>query len=141
MAFKNPKELANSFSLNIPTHTPTQEELDNEVREMFDSRPEGLKYIYGNYSEGKDRENALSRLNRVYPENRTTKERFDDYINFGFKGDDIDYYNQEFADIESQLMFENDEERKKWGDMASTWMGEPEWIDLTNKIISRGGKN
>lgn len=129
---KSPKQL-----INLMTPKVTKDTLDDEVRKMFDTREEGLKYIYGNFPEGDERKNALERLDRAYPETRNLRDRWNNYINEGFEGVDTDYWNKEIADIESQLPFENEEEHKNWSNQGASWMGEPGWLDLTEKILGR----
>ena len=58
----------NRLVLNLKTPSITKETLDSEVRSMFKNRKEGLDYINSYFPEGhKDRENAMSRLDAVYP--------------------------------------------------------------------------
>lgn len=142
MAFKNPKELSDNYLHLGRGHTPSQEELDNEVRNMFRNREEGLKYIYGSFNEGQDRNNALERLNKVYPENRTLRDRWNNYLDNGFLGDNVDYWNNEAVEIEKQLPFKDQPEHDKWLNMGATWMGEPEWLNMTDELLKRyeGGK-
>ena len=66
------------------------------------------------------------------------RDRFNRYLNNGFSGSDIDYWNEEIIDIENELPFENDEEHNKWLDLGSIWTGQAEWPQLTEKIIKRG---
>ena len=63
--YKNPLDL--STSLVFHNQPVTQEILDNETRNLFKNRKEGLDYIYSNFGEGTERDNALKRLDRVYP--------------------------------------------------------------------------
>ena len=66
MADRTPQRIISK--LQFPTHPVTQEMLDSEVRSMFKNREEGLDYINANFPEGhKDRETAMSRLDKVYP--------------------------------------------------------------------------
>lgn len=66
------------------------------------------------------------------------RDRWNRYLDKGIgAGENIDYWNKEIEDIESKLPFENDEEHKKWLDLSATWKGEPEWPELTNKILDR----
>lgn len=135
----NPRELSKQL-IHLKTPKVTQDTLDEEVRDMFANRPEGLEYIYDNFAEGDERNNALKRLDRVYPEQRTLKERWDDYINYGLPHGSERYpelWNDEIIQIEKQLPFKDQEEHDKWANQAATWMGEPEWLDLTNEIIKR----
>lgn len=135
--FKSPLQQSESLTLNLKTPTVTNKTLDNEVRGLFNNRKEGLDYINSNFQEGPDKENALRRLERVYP---STRAKWDKYIKNGFKGTRTDYYNKLLEEIESELPFENEEEHKKWLDLGSTWMGEDEWPNLTEKLIGMAEK-
>ena len=145
MNYKSPKLMADNWrkSLNFPqSNQATQEDLDEEVRELFNNRPEGLEYIYDTFPQGDDRTHALERLNRVYPETRNLRERWEDYINYGVPhGSERlpELWNDEFVEIEKQLPFKDEEEHKKWSDQAATWMGEPEWLDMTEDLVTRAG--
>lgn len=136
----NPRQLSNQL-IYLKYPKVTQEQLDKEVRDLFANRREGLDYIYNTFEEGNSRTNALNRLNRVYPETRTLKERWDDYVNNAFSGDNTNYWNNEFIDIEKALPFKDDEEHNIWSNMGGTWMGESEWEDLTNDLIARTEPN
>lgn len=65
------------------------------------------------------------------------KERFDKYIKYGFSGKNVDKWNKEIEDIESQMPFKDKAEHDKWLDMSAAWKGEPEWLDMTYDIIKR----
>lgn len=122
-------------SLNFPsTKKPNQRALDKEVKDMFKNREEGLNYINKNFDNPKDKQNALNRLDRVYP---SLKDRFDKYIKYGFRGNNVDKWNKEIEDIESQMPFKDKAEHDKWLDMSAAWKGEPEWLDMTYDIIKR----
>ena len=76
--YKNPSQQSDSMlKIQLPSHKPTQQELDDEVRNMFKSRKEGLDYIEKTYPSGWERKNAMSRLDRVYPEVRSWGEDMD----------------------------------------------------------------
>ena len=137
---KNPNQLAENYLHINSGHTPTQEELDDEVREMFRNRPEGLNYIYDTYPKGEERTNALNRLNRVYPETRNLRERWNDYIDFGIgDGERPEMWNDEIIDIEKQLPFKDQAEHDLWLNRGSAWKGEPEWLDQTEELLTRAG--
>lgn len=126
--FKNPNEQANSLSLNFPTKPVSKEMLDNEVKSMFRNRKEGLEYINSNYPKGhKDRENALKRLDSVYPReikgssseytNRINKQ-YEDLIPFlKEKGYDIDAFNEDTVETHIRNLFDkwHEDEKQKWG--------------------------
>lgn len=65
------------------------------------------------------------------------RNRFNKWLENYEKGENTDYWNDEIQEIENLMRFKNQEEHNKWLDLGSTWMGEPEWINLTNKILSR----
>ena len=75
-------------------------------------------------------------INAMMPKS-DLQERFDNYVKNGFSGRNVDKWNKEIEEIESQMPFKDDEEHKKWSDMGASWMGEPEWLDMTKEIISR----
>ena len=139
--YNGPKQLAESYLHFAPGYVDDNL-LDEEVRDMFHNRPEGLEYIYDNFAEGDERNNALKRLDRVYPDQRNLRQRWDDYINYGLPHGSDRYpelWNNEFIEIEKQLPFKDQEEHDKWSNKAATWMGEQDWLDLTDEIIKRGG--
>lgn len=69
---------------------------------------------------------------------KTLRERWNAYFNKGMgSGSNVDFWNNEIAEIEKGLPFENEEEHKKWIDLGSTYMGGPEYPALTEKILDR----
>lgn len=132
--FKSPLDQA--ASLNFPTKPVTKGLLDNEVKNLFKNRQEGLDYINATFEEGPDKENALRRLGRVYP---STRDKWNRYMKNGFSGNTrtIDKYNKLIEEIESELPFANEEEHKKWLDLGSTWSGQAEWPELTETLLAR----
>lgn len=69
---------------------------------------------------------------------KTTRQKWDMYMKNSWNGDDPAYYNRIYGEIEDELPFETQEEHDTWLDKGSTWMGEPEWPALTEKILKRG---
>ena len=136
---KTGTQLANNMiRINLPSHPATDKELDDEVRSMFRNRKEGLDYIKSNFTKGPDKLNAMKRLNRVYPEPLlTTREKWKKYLDYGMRGTNIDHWNKVYGQIESELPFESQAEHDAWLDKGSTWKGEPEWPEMTNKILDR----
>ncbi len=59
----------NKLVLNLKTPKITQESLDNEVREMFKNREEGLNFINSqDWESEQSKQNAMKSLDRVYPD-------------------------------------------------------------------------
>ncbi len=76
-------------------------------------------------------------------QNLPLRDRWNRYINEGIgSGENIDYWNNEIMDIEKQLPFKDQPEHDKWLNMGATWMGEPEWLNMTDELLKRyeGGK-
>lgn len=69
---------------------------------------------------------------------KTTRQKWDMWLKNSFNGDDPTYYNRIYGEIEDELPFETEEEHQNWLTQGDTWMGEPGWLDLTNKILKRG---
>ena len=85
-------------------------------------------------------------FNKEEKPNQTLKEKWEDYIENAFSNENsseegIEKYNKLIEEIEQEMPFESEEEHKKWLDLAATWNGEPEWVDLTEKIIARKDGN
>ena len=130
MAYKNPLQMSEYL---LKTEQLTPDRL-NELKSRF---------------KGKDYDEALNRISMGEPygdvlnglvsyDTPSLRERWNRYIDEGIgSGEDTDYWNQEIIDIESQLPFKDDEEHKRWSDQAATWMGEPEWLNLTDELIKR----
>ena len=79
----------------------------------------------------------LEQANALKPE--TTRSKWNRYLKNGFSGNPrtIDKYNALIGEIESELPFENEEQHQKWLDLGSTWMGEPEWPEMTEKLLTK----
>lgn len=79
----------------------------------------------------------LDQANSIMPE--STKSKWDRYFKHIGDGNPrtVDKYNKLIQEIESEMPFENEDEHKKWLDLGSTWTGESEWPDMTEKIIAR----
>lgn len=103
--------------------------------------------IWESFEKGEITEEERNKLlgerskNIVEKGNKTTKEKWDEYINNGFNGDNVEYYNNLIQEIENELPFKNQQEHDKWLDMGMSWNGEQEWLDMTEEIISRQDKD
>ena len=85
-----------------------------------------------NYVHGKP--NAL--IDLMAP--KTTRQKYDMWFrNMHRHGEDPNYYNRIFEEIENELPFKDDVEHDKWSQMWEGYMGEPETEDFTNAILSR----
>lgn len=134
--FKNPQDLAGQL-IHLPESKVTQKDLNNEVRSMFKNRKEGLDYIDKNFAnDEKGKQNAMARLDKVYPSTRAKWDKYFRHIGDG-NPRTIDKYNRLLGEIESELPFENQKEHDKWLDLGSTWTGEEEWPNMTEEIIGR----
>ena len=71
----------------------------------------------------------------------TLRQRYNDYLRYGFSGKDPEKWNKEIEFIESKLPFKDEEEHKSWLDKGTAWKGEPEWVNMTNELIDRYNKS
>lgn len=136
-SFKKQEEKDESFD----TTNKKRMGIDNKISEWKEQNPEG-KVLEGK-SVKEIKENA-DNDSKEQP-NRTLKEKWEDYIENAFSDENsdeegIEKYNKLIEEIEQEMPFESEEEHKKWLDMSSTWTGEQEWLDLTEKIIARKEK-
>lgn len=81
--------------------------------------------------------NPLEQANSIAPE--TTRSKWNRYFKHIGDGNPrtVDKYNKLIEEIESELPFKNQEEHDKWSNLGAAWKGEPEWLDLTDEILSR----
>ena len=101
----------NKLVLNLKTPKITQESLDDEIREMFKNRKEGLDFINSqDWESEQSKQNAMKRLDRVYPRTRRVKGSSPEYtarVNKQYeeilpllkeKGYDVDSFTSETID-------------------------------------------
>lgn len=70
--------------------------------------------------------------------NPSLRDRWNKYIKYGIgSGTNVDKWNKEIEEIESQLPFADQKEHDRWLDLGVAWKGEPEWLDLTDELLKR----
>lgn len=118
----------------------------NDIRTIKNKIAENDAYYKSNWKNNPQRKALVDVVNNyaetyrspsLYINEPSLKDRFDKYIKYGFSGKNVDKWNKEIEDIESQMPFKDKAEHDKWLDMSAAWKGEPEWLDMTYDIIKR----
>ena len=134
---KNPEQLVKTWGEDLTDF------YNNEFyKQANGNRDEFIKHNIDRFGipRGSTRQKEMEHYGSVFDKmsKPSLRERWNRYIDEGIgSGEDVDYWNQEITDIEKQLPFKDNVEHKKWSDMGSTWMGEPEWLNLTDELLKR----